>query len=574
MAHSSKKLRTGGNAVLFSTLVIASLVAANLIGTRVFGRVDLTEDRIYTLSSASKDLVRKLPDRLIAKAYISTKDVPPQVAQVAKYLRDLLDEYKAASAGKFQWESVDPTGDPKKESEASAAGVRKLQMQQLSKEKVSIGSLFLGVSFSYGDKTEKLPQVTSVEGLEYEISSILKRLTVKKRKIAFTQGQGEPSQQQLQMVWGALGQNYDVQTVSLAGGQTPPKIADDVDALVVMGPKQAFSDGARKAIDEFLMQGKAAAFLVDGMAMETPRGQMPPEMQMPKIAKRNETGLEPLLSAYGFKINDDIVMDEQNARAPAVANGQLVLINQPYFPIATKLGKHDVTDKVRGVMFPLASSVDVTGAMKDLAAKSASGGGGSQLVALAQSTARSWRQTGFFMMDPTREIVPAADAVKGPFTFGYAFRGPLKSALAGAAGTAMSTPESGDKAPSGESRGPVRLVVIGDSDFASDEFLHGSREIAMLNGNFFLNIVDWLVQDEALVPVRSKGVTQRPLAFEESTPLKIKIVSMAGLPLCFILYGVLRWRLRQARSQRFGREGDPPAGGPPYREVPPTENQA
>src|SRR5262249_32609233 len=160
---------------------------------------------------------------------------------------------------------------------------------------------------------------------------------------------------------------------------------------------------------------------------------------------------------------DDIVMDEQNARAPAMANGQLVLINQPYFPIATNLGKHDVTEKVRGVLFPLASSVEVTGAMKDLAGGKSGAG---ELAALAQSSRRSWRQSGFFLMDPTREIKPAEGAAKGPFTFGWAYKGPLKSAYA-AQTPAMSTPEGGDKGPQTESRGPVRLVVIGDSDFAS-----------------------------------------------------------------------------------------------------------
>src|SRR5437016_2583433 len=108
---SSKKVKSGWNAVAFTALIVASLVAANLIGTRLFGRLDLTEDRIFTLSQASKQLVKGLPDRVVAKAFIS-KDLPPQVSQIAKYLRDMLDEYKAASGGKFQWEAIDPSGDP------------------------------------------------------------------------------------------------------------------------------------------------------------------------------------------------------------------------------------------------------------------------------------------------------------------------------------------------------------------------------------------------------------------------------------------------------------------------------
>jgi gliding-associated putative ABC transporter substrate-binding component GldG len=540
---SDKKIKSRTNAVLYTMLVLFSLVAVNLIATRLFGRADLTEDHIYTLSKPSKDLVRNLPDRVIAKAFIS-KDLPPQVAQISKYMRDLLDEYKANSNGKFTWEAIDPTGDSKKEEEAQRLGVRKLQLQQLSREKVSIGSIYIGIAFEYGDKTEKLPQVGQMEGLEYEVSSILKRLTVKKRKIGFVAGQGELSQQQgLQAVWGALGQDYDVATVNL--GTSPQPIADDIDALVVMGPKQPYSDPAKKAIDDFLMKGKAVAFFVDGMTMEQPRGQMPPEMggQMPRIARKNDVALDSLLGSYGFKVEDDIVMDEQNARAPALVNGQVYLINQPYFPIANQLAKHDTTDKLRAILFPLASSVQLVGPMKEAEGKK----GAAELVALARSTDRSWKQTGFFLMDPTHEIKPAD--TRESLVFGYAYKGPLKSAYAPAAPPAAVS--SSDPQPSGESKGAVRLVVVGDSDFASDDFMR-AREIAMQNGHFFLNIVDWLVQDETLTPVRGKGVTQRPLAVKsENTPTMVKTANIIGLPVLFIGYGVMRWRRRAAKRAHF-----------------------
>src|SRR5215475_7522345 len=114
---ATKKVKTGSNAIVFTALVLFSLIAVNLIGRRVYGRADLTQDKIYTLSKPSKDLVKNLPDRVIVKAYMS-KEVPPQVAQIERHVRDLLDDYKAASGGKLQWESIDPAGDTKLEEEA------------------------------------------------------------------------------------------------------------------------------------------------------------------------------------------------------------------------------------------------------------------------------------------------------------------------------------------------------------------------------------------------------------------------------------------------------------------------
>ena len=544
------KAKTGTNAIVFTVLVLFSLIAVNLIGRRVYGRADLTEDKVYTLSPASKALVKSLKDPIIVKAYMS-KEVPPQVSQIERHVRDLLDEYKAASGGKFQWESIDPAGDPKKEEEASKAGIRKIQLQQLSKDQVSVAAIYLGVSFEYGDKTDKLPEVGQIEGLEYEISSLLKRLTIKKRKIGFASGQGEAGEQQAQGIWRALQQNYDVQNVALSGQGAVTKIPDDIDALVIMGPKQPYSEAAKKLVDGFLMQGKAVAFLVDGMTLETPRGQMPPGMQMPRIARKNDTGLESLLGSYGFKINDDIVMDAQNARGIVMVDGQPMLVNQPYFPIVDErgIGKHDITDKVHGIFFPLASSVEVQGPMKELWDKGGKAGD-AELAVLARSTAHSWQQTGFFMMDPTKPVKPQDNAKTGPFAFGYAYRGKLKSAFGGAA-PAMSSAETGDQPPPSESKTPVRLVVIGDSDFGSDEYLRGSRDVARLNGHFVLNVMEWLVQDDALTPVRGKSITERPLHVEEGTPIKVKVANMVLLPLAFIGYGIVRWRLRRSRSAKY-----------------------
>lgn len=550
---ATKKTKTGTNAIVFTGLALLSIIAVNLIGRRLYGRADLTQDKIYTLSKASKDLVKNLPDRIIVKAYMS-KEVPPQVSQIERHVRDLLDEYKAASGGKFQWESIDPAGDPKMEEEAQKAGMQKIQLQQLSKDQVSVAAIYLGVAFEYGDKTDKLPQVGQIEGLEYEVSSLIKRLTVKKRKIGFVSGQGELGEQGAQGVWRALSQNYEVQNVALGGQGAVTKIPADIDGLVVMGPKQPYQEPAKKAIDEFLMQGKSVAFLVDGMTVEQPRGQMPPGMQMPRIARKNETGLEPLLASYGFKVNDDIVMEpKQNVRGVVPIDGQPYMVNMPYFPIVDErgIGKHDITDKVHGVVFPMASSVEVSGAMKDLWDKGGKAGD-AELAVLARSTAQSWQQTGFYMVDPTKPVKPADNAKSGPFAFAYAYRGPLKSAFAAPAQPGMSTPE-GDQQPLGESKGAVRLVVIGDSDFGSDEFLRGGRDVARLNGHFVMNVMEWLVQDDSLTPVRGKAITERPLHVEEGTPIKVKVANMLGLPLAFIGYGIVRWRLRKSRQAKYSQ---------------------
>ena len=157
----SQKLRIGSNAIVFAALTVGVLVLANMLAALLpRGRLDLTGDKIYTLSEASKQLVRNLPEQLHITAYITDPKSLPSPARhlerVGRYVRELLDEYGKASGGKVVWEVVDP-GAPKDEKkrkeleeEAQRARVTKLTLRALSKEKLELQSAYLGVSLRYG----------------------------------------------------------------------------------------------------------------------------------------------------------------------------------------------------------------------------------------------------------------------------------------------------------------------------------------------------------------------------------------------------------------------------------------
>src|SRR6185437_2837122 len=148
MATAPSKAKTGANAIVFLVLVILGVVAVNVIAARFGKRIDLTQDHVYTLSPASKDLVAKLPDVLQVKAFIS-KDLQPPFSQSAQYVRDLLDEYAHASKGKLKWEAIDPGEDSKLEEEATKMKVPKMRRGRISNNKVEIGASYLGIAISY-----------------------------------------------------------------------------------------------------------------------------------------------------------------------------------------------------------------------------------------------------------------------------------------------------------------------------------------------------------------------------------------------------------------------------------------
>jgi gliding-associated putative ABC transporter substrate-binding component GldG len=543
MSMNKKKRANASNAAFYLVAVVGIVVAVNLIGTRVFGRLDLTEAKVYTLSPASKDVVKNLPDFLTVKAYISD-GLPPEMKSLSRYVRDLLDEYRSSSKGKMRFEAIDPGVDKKIEEEAGTCGVRKLQVQKLEDTKFEVGSYYLGLCLQYNGQNEAIGEVLGAEGLEYQLSSLIKRMTQRKRKLALTTGHGELDLTQgLQTLNGIVSKEFE--TTSINPSTAP--IPGDVDALLVAGPKQAFDDKGRKEIDAFLMKGKGAIFLVDGMVMNAPQAnpQMP---QMggggPKVGQANEAGLNELLKGYGFNVGQDFVLDRQNAPGPVESGGRRMLANAPMF-VGVEMPK--VNDKdfsllagINALIFPYASSVELVGPLAS--GKPPQG----RLWKLAQSSRASWKVSGFFFFTPGAPLEESKD--KGPFALGYAYEGPLKSAFAPAAAPGMSSPD----AASGESKKRVRLLVVGDSDFASDEYFPMNRFLPIYgNGaQFLLNALGWTLEDESLTAVRAKTVTSRPIQLEPDQKVTgLKVFNILGVPLAFCAFGIVRWRVRHSRRQ-------------------------
>ena len=533
----------GSNAIIFGALTVGAVCLINLISSRQFTRFDLTEDKIYSLSEASKKLVHNLPDRLTVKAFISG-DLPEheQLKAIERYLRDTLDEFAASSDGKMTWEALDPSKDDKIKDEARRLKVMPRSLGVYKKNQSAVAQAYMGVAFQYAGNVESIPFVVSLNDLEYQVASTIKRLTVKRKKIGFTSGHGEPTTQR-----GIAGisrrlRDYETTTVDLTGGKKP--IPDDVDILMVIGPNKRFAPRAQYEIDQFLMKGKSVAFAIDGMVLETPRGRFGKQAP-PRIGRANNVGLRQQLEYYGAKLNEDMIMDRQNQRVqlPA-AQGQVVVTNYPGFPVVTTLDKESpITRKLRVFVSVFPASVELTKWALDKKNITS--------TVLASSSAASWRHKGFFLFDPLHPPKPTKEL--GPYPLAVSLRGKIRSFFDGKPvpppGEAKGPKDKATK-PKGTKFSPdsARVVVIGDSDLFRDQFLGLSQGH---NVNLFLNTADYLAADESLIAIRSKAQTRRPLEnLEEGTTLMAKVANIVGVPLLFILLGVGRWRWHRARRKR------------------------
>lgn len=527
-AMNAKTLRT--QTITRVAVVFGILVLLNFVSVRLFGRFDLTRNDLFSLSDASKQLVRSLDDRLTVKAYF-TEGLPAPHNNTRRVVLDELNEFKAYSRGNLQFEFISPEGE-KGEQEAQQQGIAPVQAQVIKNDKLEVMRGYMGLVFLYEDKKEVIPVVQNTGTLEYDIASTIKRLTTKTRKkVAFLTGHGEPGLNELSKVQQVIGKQYTVTTVDVSKGKPVPT---DISALIVMAPTSRLPETDKFQIDQYIMGGGKVAFLLNRIEANLQQ----------QFGRPMEIGLDDMLATYGLKVNEDLVRDEQCANI-SIQQQQFGfnMVSQvpfPFIPLASDFSKSNIMVKdLQGVMLFFVSSIDTAGAAaKNLRAD-----------ILMASSEQSGRQTGFFMFDPTHRYtreeftkefgeshIPLAAVVEGQFKSAFAGKPVPVDTAAGA------IPPSGSPL---EQSPETRVVLVGDGDFARDQYL-GNRD----NISFFANMVDYLVDDAGLITIRAKDVSLPPLEqVEDGTKKMIKYGDLILPPAIIAGYGLFRWRVRKLRRK-------------------------
>ena len=508
-------------------IVLAILIALNIISIRIFGRFDMTRNSQFTLSEASKSMVRNLDDRVTVRAYF-TEDLPAPYNNNRRALLDELNDYKAYARGNFQFEFIDPGGE-KGEMDAQQQGIAPLQIQVIKEDKAQVQRAYMGMVLLYEDKKEVIPVVQNLSTLEYEISSTIKRLTSKsQKKIGFLTGQGEPAASTLRAAQEPMRKQYEFTTVDVSRSTPVPQ---DVTALVVMAPATPLTEPQKFQLDQYIMRGGRVAFLLNKVDATLQK----------QYGRQVDLNMDDMLAAYGLRLNTDLVRDAQCASISLVQQQSGFSIQSqvpfPYLPLVSNFSKGNAMVKdLQGLILFFASSVDTdrVGAL------------GLTAEILMRSSKQSGRLTGMFMYDPlqhylrsdfTEEGIPLAAIVEGRFTSLYQGKPAPADTSAGslppAASPLATSPDT-------------RIVLVGDGDFARDEYIGGNRD----NVTFFANMIDYLVDDAGLITIRTKEAVNPPLdPVADATKKIVKYADMGLPPLLVIGYGVFRWRMRRARKK-------------------------
>ena len=167
---------------LYTGGLIFGLILLNLIARDKFARFDLTDTKMYSLSSSSKLVVSKVDDLLTMKVYFSD-DLPNELGNTRRFLQDILEEYSAYSDN-IRFFFHNPESDKDLEEQARKDGIQPVQMQVIENDKVEIKKVYLGMVLLFEDKKEIIPVIQTTSGLEYMISTKIKSLIdIDKKKI-------------------------------------------------------------------------------------------------------------------------------------------------------------------------------------------------------------------------------------------------------------------------------------------------------------------------------------------------------------------------------------------------------
>lgn len=533
----SRKRKSAASAAVFLAAFLGALVLVNLISVRRFVRADLTDEGLYTLSDASRRIVAGLEKPLVVKAYFS-KDLQPPLHTMEQQVRDLLEEYRAWSKGNLSFEVANPDDSEEAKDNASGFGINPVQTTYRGTSRAEVRAVYMGVAFVHQDKQEVIDRLQPGANLEYDFTQAIKRVTSDegKKTIGFLGGHGElidmdGVQRAFDQIFGEL---YTVQKVEVDDGKP---VDAEVDALVVINPQNMLPDRAKYEVDQFLMRGGAVAYFLAAHAQDR---RFPIGRAQPVI-----TGLEPLLAHYGVQMKRDIILDRVNNTQMLLPTVQgLVIANNPVAFVTRDLNRdHIITKDLGGMSLPFSSPVAVT---EDLQKQD-----GAKVDVLIRTEPEATSRATLSDTNPEQlfEVAAGETETKGPFDVAVAVQAEFTSFFKGKdvpepAGQGAPPPadarERADASPKGEHGS--RLFVMGNGEF----LVHQGR-LQRSSIVFLQNLVDWLVADDDLIGIRSKGGPRMLEPVEADRRTLLTYANVVGVPLCFALFGLVRWALRRRR---------------------------
>lgn len=305
--------------------IIFIIMAANFAGHYLFKRFDLTEDKRYTLSQTSLNIISEVKEPLYVDVFLEG-NFPGEFKKLQTETQQLLEEFKASNSN-IIFQFINPL-DKEEEREKTLQqfydrGLTPLNVTLDEKGKQTQEIVFPWAVVSYGNKSAKVPLlknmmgastaqkvVSSVQHLEYAFSNAFNSVTKnREKKVAIIKGNGELHDLLLADFLKSVRENYFIGPFTLDSVAKSPentlKELKKYDLAIIAKPTEAFSDSEKQVLDQFLMHGGKTLWLVDQVNME-----MDSLMETGEnLAFPRDLNLNDLFFKYGVRIKPDLIKD-------------------------------------------------------------------------------------------------------------------------------------------------------------------------------------------------------------------------------------------------------------------------
>jgi ABC-2 type transport system permease protein len=540
MENKRKNLKKNQVVAFLVTAVI--VVVLNVIGSFVFTRFDLTSEKRYTLSPTTKEILNGLEDYVYFKVYLEG-DFPAGFKKLRRETKEMLDEFRAYTKY-VDYEFINP-------SESGDAAERNDIYKQLYQSglnptdmvvKNSDGSskqmvIWPGALVSYRNNTEiaidllenQLGQSSedalnaSMQNLEFRLIDAVKKVTrFQKPNIAFIQGHGELGVQDVYDIIQTLGQNYNVDTVTINGRidalihrtqdeDRDVKAFTSYDAIVVAKPTYFFNEKDKFLIDQYIMHGGKVLWLVEPVYATMDSLQS----QESTIGMEQDLNLDDMLFKYGVRLNRDLLLDLNCAALPirtgqVAGQAQLEFFRWYYFPLLQAASEHPMVRNMNAIKADFVSSVSAT----------TSANGIEQIPLLKTSDYTKVSGTPVFISLAMLRQAPDKRMFnsKGK-TVAYLLKGTFPSLYANRIPQEIIDDQATDFM---EESKPTAMIVVADGDIIRNQIdikrktplplgYDQYTQNTYANKEFIENAISYLVDGEGLIDIRSRELKVRLL---------------------------------------------------------------
>ena len=572
---SSVKADVKKSHILQLVLGLVIIIFLNVIGYFFFARIDLTQEKRYTLSESSKKLMSNLEDIVFIRCYLEG-DIPSEYKKLRNETKEMLDQFRAYNPD-IEYEFVDPNGfeNAKDKNEfyqrLFEKGFSPLLTTSTNNNSQVQQYIFPYLEITYKGRTTIVPLISSkngfssdgivnasIENLEYNLYTAIRSVATQQRgKVAFLYGHGE---WQVENIWdfiSSLNEYYTVDSISIneklnaltervydSVNPNLVKIKNKFDCLVIAKPTSIFSYKDLYLIDQYIMHGGKVLWLVDPLLVSMDSLQT----QANTFAISNFTGVDDILFRYGVKLNTNLVTDMQCAKIPIVTGQyqnntpQMTYYPWNFFPEISPNSNHIISDKISPVKMEFASSIDTTNspAKKTVLLSSSNRTRVLNSPVNVSLQMLKQKQDASLFNSGAKDV---AILLEGEFTSAFKNRLTPEMEL----NSQMAYKDFSDT---------TAMIVIADGDVVRNDFMNGQllplgydKYTRKMYGNkeFLVNCVNYLCGDEDLIPLRSREVIMRnlDLAKVEREKTAWQIVNVALPIVVIVLFGVLLAVLRK-----------------------------